>query len=145
MNRSATVATIVALPPVCVGVLWVSVLAIAGATGTHPIWDLQARNLAEAAAFRDGAALVRFAAHDDINLASEVRGEVIGVATGPLTPIEAAAASRAREMVQLVLDQGASPDAATWRRAFCISDADDVRALLAEHRPSNARDDCATN
>jgi hypothetical protein len=145
MTPSARVATIVAVPPVCVGVLWVSVLAIAGITGTHPIWDLQPRNLAEAAAFRDGAAVVRFAAYDDINKASEVRGNVIGVATGPLTPIEAAAASRAREMVQLVLDQGASPDAVVWRRAFCISDADDVRAVLAEHRPPDARDDCATD
>ena len=33
-------------------------------------------------------------------------------------------------MVQLLLDFGASPDAAVWQRAYCISDADSVRELL---------------
>jgi hypothetical protein len=121
-----------------------SVLAVAIATGTHPTWTLQPRNLSEAAAFEDRAAVVRLAAREDVNRAAEVRAGLVAAA-GVMTPIEAAAASREPETVQLLFDLGASPDPAVWQRAFCISDADGVRALLVEHRPPGARDECANS
>ena len=146
MTQPSRLAVLVAIPPICVGVLWVSVLAMTAITGQHPIWRLQPRNVSEAAAFRDGAAVVRFVRrHDDINGTAEVRAGVIGRTPASLTPIEAAAATRERGMVQLLLDLGASPDAVVWRRAFCISDGDGVRELLAEHRPPGARDACSEN
>ena len=146
MTPSSRVALLVAMPPVCVGILWMSVLAVATVTGQHPIWGLQPRNLSEAAAFRDGAAVVRLVGRlEDINRAADVRAGVTGGTRATLTPIEAAAATREREMVQLLLDLGASPDPIVWQRAFCISDGDGVRALLAEHRPQGARDECAGN
>ena len=119
-------------------------LAVAGITGQHPIWTVQPRNLAEAAAFRDGAAVVRrVEAHEDINRAEEVRARVVLPTAATLTPIEAAAATRERGMVQLLIDLGASLDAEVWQRAFCISDSDEVRELLAANRPSGAKDECA--
>lgn len=144
MTSTSRVALLVWLPPLCVAVLWVSVLVITGITGQHPIWTIQPRNLAEAAAFRDGAAVVRrVAAHDDINRAEEVRARVVLPTAAMLTPIEAAAATRERGMVQLLIDLGASLDAAVWQRAFCISDSDEVRELLAAHRPAGTGDECA--
>jgi len=136
-------ALLVALPPTCAAVVWAALLVISAVSGRHPLWDLQPRNLAEAAAFRDGAAVVRLLEQrEDINRAGDVRAGVVFPEQAVLSPIEAAAASRQREMVQLVLDLGASPDAAVWQRAFCISDADEVRELLAQHRPPGARDEC---
>ena len=135
---------LVAVPPVLTAVTWISVLAITAVTGTHPIWNLVPRNLAEAAAFRDGGAVIRFVNEGhDINAAGEVRGGVVRDETLVLTPIEAAAAARQREMVQVLLELGAAPDAAVWQRAYCISDADSVRELLESTRPPGAVEDCA--
>jgi len=143
MTSTSRFAVLVGLPPLCAGALWMAVLTVTGITGQHPIWTLQPRNLSEAAAFRDGAAVVRrVEAHEDLNRAEEVRARVVLPTAATMTPIEAAAATRERGMVQLLIDLGASPDAAVWQRAFCISDSDEVRDLLAAHRPSGARDEC---
>jgi len=142
MTPLSRVLLLASVPPACAGILWVSVLAVAAITGQHPIWGLQPRNLSEAAAFEDRAAVVRLAAREDIDREAEVREGVLDTRT-TLTPIEAAAATREREMVQIVLDLGASPGALVWQRAFCISDASGVRELLAEHRPQDAHDECA--
>jgi len=143
MTPSSRLSLLVAVPPACVAILWVAVLAVTAVTGQHPIWRLHPRNLAEAAAFKDGAAVVRLVdEREDINRAAEVRAGVIGRRPAMLTPIEAAAATREREMVQLLLDLGASPDAGVWHRAFCISDGDGVRELLTAHRPAGAVDEC---
>jgi hypothetical protein len=136
--------TLVTLPPVLGAVAWLVTLAVTGATGTHPVWELQPRNMAEAAAFRDSGALARLAeAGEDPNRPSEVRAIAILSAPATLFPIEAAAASREVGMVQLMLELGASPDADAWQRAWCISDAQSVRELLALHRPEGALEDCA--
>ena len=135
---------LVALPPILGAIAWLTVLAIAGTTGIHPVLDLQPRNLSEAAAFRDSGALVRQVdAGEDPDRPVEVRAAVILSEPDTLAPIEAAAASREVTMVQLLLDLGASPDAETWRRAWCISDAQSVRDLLALHRPEGALEECA--
>ena len=135
---------LVAVPPIGVALAWMAALVVAGATGTDPIWNVTPRNLAEAAAFRDGGAVVRFfEAGHDLNQSSEVRGGIVLRGTAMLTPVEAAAAARQREMLQVLLDLGASPDASVWHRAYCISDADSVRDLLASNRPPGAVEDCA--
>ncbi len=135
--------TLVALPPVVGVIVWLGALALAGATGTHPVWNLQPHNLAEAAAFQDSGALVRMVnAGEDPDRPAEVRGGVTLSAPATLYPIEAAAASREATMVQLLLDVGASPDAHAWQRAWCISDAQSVRDLLALYRPQGALTEC---
>lgn len=144
MTPESRFALLVGLPPLCAGALWVALLAVAGLTGQHPIWTLQPRNLSEAAAFRDGAAVVRrVQAHEDLDRPEEVRARVVLSTAAMLTPLEAAAATRERGMVQLILDLGASPDAAVWQRAYCISDSDEVRELLEASRPPGAQDECA--
>ena len=133
----------VSLPPVCVACAWIAMLTITAATGSHPIWNLTPRNAAEAAAFRDSAAVVRFVlSGSDLNAPGEVRGGIIRSQAAVLTPVEAAAAARQAEMVQVLIDLGASPDAAVWQRAYCISDADSVRDVLARRRPAGASEDC---
>jgi Tfp pilus assembly protein PilE len=135
---------LVAVPPICVAVLWVAVLATSAITGTHPIWDQQPQNLVEAAILQDGAAVIRFVEQQqDVNRPAEVRAGVMSRNAQTLTPIEAAAATREAEMVQLLFDLGATPDAVVWQKAFCISDADSVRERLAAHRPDGASDECA--
>ena len=135
---------LISLPPVIAALAWVGTLALTAMTGTHPIWATTARNLAEAAAFRDGGAVVRFVeAGERISEPAEVRGGVIRPETTTLTPVEAAAAARDETMVQLLFDLGASPDPAGWHRAFCISDASRVREILKAHRPPGVVEDCA--
>lgn len=144
MTGASTLWVLVAVPPVVTALMWIGALMMTAVSGTHPIWTLTPRNLAEAAAFRDGGAVVRFVtAGHDINQPGEVRGGVVGSGTAMLTPIEAAAAARQREMLQVLLDLGARPDASVWQRAYCISDANSVRELLDANRPPGAADDCA--
>lgn len=42
----------------------------------------------------------------------------------------------------VTLNLGASPDTATWRRAWCMSDEFRVRELLDDIRPLDAAKDC---
>jgi hypothetical protein len=143
MTRNAII-PLVSLPPILAFAGWMAVLAITAVTGLHPIWSLEPRNLPEAVAFRDAAASVRrIESGEDPNRAAEVRAGVVLREIASLTPIEAAAAARQGEMVQLLLDLGASPDATVWQRAWCISDASAVREVLEAHRPPGATEDCA--
>jgi hypothetical protein len=134
---------LVSIPPILLAIAWVAVLAIAGLSGRDPIWNLQPRNLSEAAAFRDtGAVVRRIDAGEDPTLPGEVRPGPILSESATLTPVEAAVTSRHFEMVQLLFDLGASLDANAWQRAWCISDAPDVRSVLAANRPSGAVENC---
>ena len=137
------VSALVALPPILGAIAWLAAQVFAGVTGTHPIWNLQPRNLAEAAAFEDSGALVRLVnAGEDPDDPAEVRAGVLGAAPATLAPIEAAAETREFTTVQLLLDLGASPGADAWRRAWCASDVESVRDLLAAHRPEGASEAC---
>lgn len=142
MARNLSVA-LVSLPPILAFVGWMAVLAITAVTGHHPIWNLEPRNLPEAVAFRDAAALVRRVERgEDVNRAADVRTLEVLDETVTLTPIEAAAVARQGELVQLLLDLGASPDAVVWQRAWCVSDATSVREALDALRPPGAMEDC---
>ena len=143
MNRNL-VATLVSLPPILAFAAWTALLAIAAVTGRHPIWSLAPRNLPEAVAFRDAAGVIRRVERgEDPNLAGDVRTGADLSETVNLTPIEAAGMIRQGEMVLVLLDLGASPDAAVWKRAWCISDATSVREALETRRPPGATEDCA--
>jgi hypothetical protein len=139
-------AGIVSVPPVLMAVGWVTGLVIWGITGQHPVWERQPRNLAEAAAMRDSVEIVRRVERGEgLNRPGEVRARILADDAAVLTPLEAAAASRERDVVQLVFELGASPDAATWQRAWCISSASSVQELLDLHRPEGAEKDCAAS
>ena len=134
---------LVALPPLLAATAWVAVMAIVDITGRDPIWNLQPRNLAEAAAFRDTRAVVRsIDAGEDPDRPGEVRAGVILPASATLTPVEAAAVSGHAEMLQLLIDLGASLDANAWQRVWCIATESEVRSFLASYRPTGAMEDC---
>ena len=144
LNRLDPFVALVAAPPVLVALAWLVVLAMTVLSGRHPIWDLEALNLAEAAALKDAGAVVRLVdAGENPDGPGELRAGIFSPAASTLFPIEAAAGSREAGMVQLLLDLGASPNASAWQRAWCISDAQDVRDLLALHRPEGALEECA--
>lgn len=144
LTPSPRLPLLVAAPAIAVVTIWSALLAVNAATGAHPIWPIQPRNLAEAAAFEDGAAVIRrVSAGEDLNQPAAVRERVILPEAAALAPIEAAAISGQVEMVQLLIDLGATPDQASWQRAFCMADDEGVRALLATRRPAGARDECA--
>lgn len=146
MDRVSRLDPLVALvsgSPILAAIAWLAVLAIADITGRHPIWNLEPHNLPEAVAFRDvGAVVRRIEAGEDPNRPAEVRPGVILPEPATLTPLEAAAASRQAEMIQLLLDLGASVDANVWQRAWCLSNEPGVRAVLEAHRPPGALDNC---
>ena len=143
MAQNAIVA-LMALPPILAFSAWLTMLALAAVTGRHPIWSLEPQNLPEAAAFRDAADVVRRVARgEDLNRAGDVRAGIVLPESASLTPLEAAAAAREGEMVQMLLNLGASPDASVWQRAWCISDASAVREVLEAHRSPGATEDCA--
>ena len=143
LTASPGLALLVAAPAIAVVIVWAGLLVVTIATGVHPIWHLQPRNLAEATALRDGAAVIRrVEAGEDLNIRGEVREGLMNSEAATLTPIEAAALSGQPEMVQLLLDLGAMPDVEAWHHAFCEADDDNVRALLAPHRPAGAPDAC---
>lgn len=142
LKRLDPFVALVAAPPVLVALVWLGVLAMTVLFG-HPIWNMEARNLAEAVAFRDAGAVVRMVdAGENPDGPGELRAGIFSPSASTLFPIEAAAASREAGMVQLLLDLGASPSASAWQRAWCISDAQDVRDLLALHRPAGAVEEC---
>ncbi len=144
LTPSPRLPLLAAAPLIGVVMIWAALLAASAASGEHPLWPLQPRNLAEAAAFEDGAAVMRrVSAGEDLNRPGEVRGRVILPEAATLTPIEAAAITGQVEMVQLLIELGATPDDASWQRAFCMADDEGVRDLLATRRPSGARDECA--
>ncbi len=133
---------VVSAPVVAMACAWLAVLALAG-TGPHPIWSLDARNLAEAAAFRDGGAIVRFMeAGEDPRQPVLVRPGVIAEEGMTLTAIDAAVVAKRPEIVQLLFDLGLSLDAASWTQAWCLADDGGVRGVLQAHRPDGAADNC---
>lgn len=79
--------------------------------GLHPFWTWEPLNLAEAAALRDGGEVARLLAEGaDPNATYRVRRGFIRESAMQLTPIAAARATRRDEIVQILLDGGATPD-----------------------------------
>ena len=128
MTPSSRFALLVAPPPARCRVLWMAVLAAHGASpGQHPIWRSAAPQPVRSGRVpgRRRRRPPRGTRTRTQSPTGRSRRRRAPGRSATLTPIEAAAATREREMVQLLLDLGASPDATVWQRAFCISDADE--------------------
>jgi hypothetical protein len=86
------------------------VFLVLAAWGVHPFWLPEPLNLAEAAALRDRGEVVRLLAEgNDPNATYRVRGGFVRDYPTEMTPIAAAKAARRDEIVQLLIDGGASP------------------------------------
>jgi hypothetical protein len=114
--------------------------------GADPLWRVEPITLAEASALRDNGEVVRqIEAGADPNAPSRVRADVLRADAVVVTPLEAAVASDRGDMVQVLVEQGATLDAATWNRLACFAsrlEADDALAALEARRPSGAPADC---
>ena len=130
---------VMVLPPSLVFVTWLSLLGIASITGRHPIWSTTPENLSEAAAFGDSVAVRRYLTRGErIDRAAQVRAGMGRGADTILTPIEAAAAAEDEDMVNMLFNLGAAPDATVWHRAWCVSETAGVREALERGRPPGA-------
>ena len=134
---------LVSVPPALVTIAWLTLLTVSWTAGEHPIWSVTPRNLPEAAALRDGAAVVRFVERgEDPNRPGEIRRDLLPTEAKTLTPVEAAAGARDRAILQVLIELGAVFDAPLWQRTWCISNAAEVRQLLQAYRPPDADDYC---
>lgn len=80
--------------------------------GLHPFWMWEPLNLAEAAALRDRGEVSRLLAEgSDPNAVYLVRRGYVRSFPVKMTPIAAAKAARRDEIVQLLVDGGATPEA----------------------------------
>jgi hypothetical protein len=114
--------------------------------GVDPVWAVEPVTLPEAAALHDNGEVVRLIMRGaDPNQPGTVRANFARNQPAVLTPLEAAVAIRRADMVQVLLDNGASLDAGSWTRLVCFAsvvDAGEVRSLLNERRPDGVSDSC---
>lgn len=125
---------VAALPPLVLA-LFAAALA-AGAPGVQDwFWPEPTTNIAEAAVLRDGARVRVLAAEGSrLDLALPVEARLADDAPATMTPLEAAVRSRSDEMVQLVLELGATAAAADIQRLHCLAaqlDAAGLQAVLS--------------
>lgn len=136
-----------ALPAICAAVPALVAVGFCGAVcgaavfgATPAFWQGGPLTLAEAAALRDQAEVARqVEAGEDPNREYELRPGVLAI--NRATPLEAAVVARRAEMINLLMHEGAAPDATEWRRLHCAAvetgAADVVRAIDAL-RPAGA-------
>jgi hypothetical protein len=137
------IALLVAVPPAALAATWLGV-HVATLAGRHPVWSTEPQNASEAAAARDGAAIVRLAsAGHDLAAAHHVRAGFISDQPVTVTPIDAAVAQRRAEIVQLLFDLGATVNATDWERAWCSTNDVELRAVLQHRRPEAVTPVCA--
>jgi hypothetical protein len=78
--------------------------------GLHPFWLWEPLNLAEAAALRDRGEVARLLAEGaDPNATYRVRRGFIREFATEMTPVAAARAGRRDEIVEILVDAGATP------------------------------------
>jgi hypothetical protein len=121
-----------------------SVIALALASiDRHPMWPREPMNIAEAAAVRDEAEVIRLVeSGENFNDRYPVRPGLLFAPPTQLTPLEAGIASDDPMVVQWLLQQGAPLDIERWTYLRCIAGGDEVPPLLERHRPPGAEANC---
>ena len=109
----------------------------------HPLWPSQSTNLAETAGVRDEAEVVRLIQRgQDPNARYDLRPGLIFEFPISLTPLEVGVAVGDALMVDRLLASGAAMDTSTWNRLRCITEREDVTAILDRNRPAGAELHC---
>jgi len=143
--RAALLELAVAVPGAVL--LAIAVAHLAGvALGHDRMWPTETLTLSEAAALRDEAeVLLLIGRGADPNAPGVVRRDFLRGTEDVLTPLEAAVGARREQMIELLLQLGATLDAPTWTRLTCFAERHDAPAagrVLAAHRPDGADADC---
>ena len=127
-------------------VLATAAMLVAVPFGIDPMWHVETVTLPEASALRDNGEVMRLIGLGaDPNEAGMVRRDLAHNQAFVLTPLEAAVSIERADTVELLLENGARMDAATWTRLICFADvvdAGDVRVLLEQRRPPDASASC---
>ena len=111
----------------------------------HPMWPQQSMNIAEAAAVRDEAEVIRLVeSGENFNNRYPVRPGLLFGPPTELTPLEAAIASDDPMVVQWLLQQDGPLDVERWTYLRCIAGGNEVPPLLERHRPSGAEANCVS-
>jgi hypothetical protein len=132
-------AVLVLLPAVTL-VACAAVLVLAAGAGKYPFfWERRAFTMAEAAALRDRAAVLRLIrAGEDPFQAQRVPAGVLSGRELRLTPLQAAVLARRAEVVDLLLWATHGLDGEAWSDAVCLArlvhDAD-VEQTLRRYEP----------
>ncbi len=110
--------------------------------GLDPLWRVEPLTLAEAAALRDNGEVVRLIrSGEDPNRPTLVRAEVLGDHEVTVTPLEAAVGIDRADIIQVLLENGATLDAGTWPHLMCLAasvEADEAKDFLEQRRPDDA-------
>ena len=105
---------IIAMVPAALVAVARVVFLVLSVAGLHPFWMSEPLNLAEAAALRDRGEVARLLAEGaDPNGIYLVRRGFVRNYPIKMTPVAAAMAARRDEIVQILLDGGATPLAAS--------------------------------
>jgi hypothetical protein len=101
---------LVAMAPAALLALARVVFLVLAVWGVHPFWLFEPLNLAEAAALRDRGEVARLLAQgENPNATYRIRRGFIRDYPVEMTPMAAALAARRDEIVQILLDAGATP------------------------------------
>jgi hypothetical protein len=145
-QRQATLLAAALCVPGALLIVATAAMFVALPFGIDPVWHVEQVTLPEAAALRDNGEVMRLIGLGaDPNEAGRVRPNFAHNEAQVLTPLEAAVGIRRADMVELLLENGARMDTATWSRLTCFADvvkAGDVRAILDERRPQDAPATC---
>ncbi len=145
-NRLAPLEMALALPALA----WIAagtVVLLATLFGYRALAAPADLTMSEAAVLRDEAELLRKIGDGvDPDAAYSIRRGMLSEQDYILTPLESAIAARHAEVVQLLVDNGATLTDANLPRLICLaslSDATDIAAFLQTHSPpSAAAPDC---
>jgi hypothetical protein len=129
-----------------------SLIVIAGwAVGVHPFWPEPEVTLSEAAATRDAGELYRLLVYErrDPNRTWPVRAGMLADAEQQVMPLDVAVASGRPEIVRILLEHGARPDAAGRAALICraatVGQPEVVDLLLATGDRSDPRAACTVS
>ena len=140
-NRIAPLEVALALPALA----WIAagtVVIVAALFGYRALAAPADLTMSEAAVLRDEAELLRQMRHGVApDAAYTIRRGMLSEQDYIMTPLEAAIAARHAEVVQLLVDNGATLNDANLPRLICLarlSDATDIAAFLQTHSPPAA-------